>query len=43
MPYSTSSISPLAVPEIRNLRFGKVGPRQDENHRVASGNVRASQ
>ena len=35
-------MSPLAVPEIRNRRFGKVGPRQEENQRSASGNVRAS-
>jgi hypothetical protein len=32
---------PLAVPETRNRRLGKVGPRQEQNHRSASGNVRA--
>ena len=35
-------MSPWAVPEMRNLRFGNVGPRQEQNQRSASGNVRAS-
>ena len=37
-----SSMSPFAVPEIRNRRLGNVGPRHEENQRSASGNVRAS-
>ena len=36
-----SSMSPLAVPEIMNRRLGKVGPRQEQNHLVASGKVLA--
>ena len=42
MSHGKSSIRPCAVPAIMNRRFGNVGPRQDENHRSASGNVRAS-